>query len=684
MPPPHAEAPATATGRTVAEPPPPRPAEPPPGDIPHFEGGQLAGYVSREGAEQLGLTVVELGDAWTPGVFREEPSLGRAGRQPYRATFLALADEKDERGRRVALNDRHLELFGIFPTFRILRERLADDERHACHEAIDNAPIAGVERALRPGVDVAGQRRRRRQLRWTERRLQRAARQQGVETIEALGALPRYARKVEAYQRQVARIAAISAVQGHLQCDGFLGRRARSGIFDAWTGSAMKAWQRRHMVISLGNRLDQVTRQTLGMASRELDFISALRVLRERVVSATGLIEDGSASGIWEQPLGRQLDPDPEFRWVERLKPLPRGAPDLIGRATEAAAQALGWTSPEAARAWLDEHQPTAVEHQLVALRLPPPPAYHQPHMALRTEIDRGDVWYGFPYTDDGRPRHQPVRRRPTLVIYAQDAAGDIPLVRWNTTIGGWQEEIAPDGTVGMRYKNSDTGPRVWRDVIAGPAWLPPPSTPDEELLRERNGVWELKTSITGPGYESAYGLSLIVHHQVQPARAEGEEPHFWDNGIRSHGSVNYRSILRGYSHGCHRLFNHLAVRMTSFVLSHRNHSVRGQVPAAWSREFIVEDQEEPLRLELDTRGFLFELTPPVPVEVRRGRVRGQPRRPPEAYFPLPSELRAAAEAQALAAEAALPAPAEVYGPPAPPALLSPPPAGAPTPTSQN
>jgi hypothetical protein len=229
------------------------------------------------------------------------------------------------------------------------------------------------------------------------------------------------------------------------------------------------------------------------------------------------------------------------------------------------------------------------------------------------------------------------VNRRPTFVIYARHEGRDIPLVRWNTTIGGWQPEVNPQGGVGLRYKASDVGPRVWRDVIASPAWLPPASTPDDELLRRRGASYTVHRSITGPGYDSAYGLAMVVHHVVQ---GDGSRETDWgDRGIRSHGSVSYRSILRGYSHGCHRLFNHLAVRMTSFLLTHRNHVVRGRLPANYRRVFQPEGAPSPLALEVTTRGYQYELTPPVPVEVLQGNLLAG-ENPPTRFFPLPEQLQ--------------------------------------------
>lgn len=647
------------------------------GDIPVWEDGRQTGFVTPALARERGLTVVDLGDAWAPGVFREDPSLGPAGHQPYRAELVRLQNEDTRRARRDP-TERYLELFGIFPTFDVLRARLADDERHACHEAIDDAPIEALEDSLRPRRRSVARRQARRAV-WLRNRLERVARRRRLDSVDELEEDGRWGRQLRRLRDLEATVDAVRAVQAHLDCEGFLQGRWREGVLDGWTARAIRAWQKKHMIISLASRLDEATRATLATESRELDFRSLLRSLRERVVDATGVIEDGSASNDWGTVLGRQLQVDDEFRWVDRLDPLPNGAPDLVSRHTEAAARALGWTDPAAARAWLEAHHPERADEHLVALPLPPAPDYHAEHMDLRAEIDRGDVWYTFPYTDDGRPRGFPVRRRPTLTIYARGEDGtEHALVRWNTTIGGWQPEVNPEGGVGMRYKESDVGPRVWRDLIASPAWLPPPSTPDEELLRGRPGRWRVNTSITGPGYDSAYGLAMVIHHLV---RDEGTEDEEWrDRGIRSHGSVSYRSILRGHSHGCHRLFNHLAVRMTSFLLAHRHHEVRGRLPASLRRELwppppepaageepsddgaedetaatdgggdapspAPERRGDPLVLEIDTRGYLFELTPPVPVEVLRGRVRGRPSRAPAGFYPLPEELQAQAREQ--------------------------------------
>ncbi len=645
---------------------PEREAPPQRGDIPVYANGQQTGMTTRADAARRGLTILDLGDEWTPRVFDEDPALGTEGQQPYRQRFLRLANEETGRARRHENEDRFLELYGIFPTFHVLQARLTDDQRHACHDAVDDTPIEAMERAMRPGADIQAQRRRARAVSWLRDRLEEHAHRRRLESIDELEGDRRWGRDLRQLRQLEAALAAIHSVQGHLRCEGFLSSRAQDGVLDAWTGQAIRTWQSKNMIISLASQLDEATRRSLTMDTRELDLLSVLRALRERVASAAGLIEDGTASGQWETVADRHIDLDDEFHYASRLEPLTDGAPDLIGRATDAAARALGWTDPAAARAWLDANARERQPHRYVAVELPPLPEYHSDHMDLRVEIDRGDVWYTFPYTDDGRPRGFPVRRRPTTVIYARHQGRDVPLVRWNTTIGSWQPEINPQGGVGLRYKESDVGPRVWRDVVASPAWLPPPSTPDDELLSRRRGQWVVKHSITGPGYDSAYGLAMVIHHLVRGAGTADDD---WvDNGIRSHGSVNYRSILRGNSHGCHRLFNHLAVRMTSFLLRHRDHVVRGRIPALFRRELQPEANAEtgevpdPLTLEIDTRGYLFELTPPVPVEVLEGTIHGTPHRAPVGFFPLPEELQEQARQEIAAdpsgAGAGTPAPA--------------------------
>ena len=181
--------------------------------------------------------------------------------------------------------------------------------------------------------------------------------------------------------------------------------------------------------------------------------------------------------------------------------------------------------------------------------------------------IDRGDIWYEFPYDDQGRERPQPVQRRPTLTLFTTYLGEKIPLARYGTTIGGWRSEMI-DGTEMWKYKNSPVGPRVWRQIVAAPVWLAPPGTTARTLLTRGKGKGGYVVNLheIGPSYASAYGLVAAYHSRFKEGEA-GEVELQGDEGIRTHGSVDYMSIMQRHSHGCHRLHNHIAVRLMSFVL---------------------------------------------------------------------------------------------------------------------
>jgi hypothetical protein len=74
------------------------------------------------------------------------------------------------------------------------------------------------------------------------------------------------------------------------------------------------------------------------------------------------------------------------------------------------------------------------------------------------------------------------------------------------------------------------------------------------------------------------------------------------DNGLRTHGSVDYMSILRRFSHGCHRLYNMDAVRLFSFVLLHRAYTRQGQQDVGVRRNLDVEGKT--YNMKIDTRGY--------------------------------------------------------------------------------
>jgi hypothetical protein len=251
--------------------------------------------------------------------------------------------------------------------------------------------------------------------------------------------------------------------------------------------------------------------------------------------------------------------------------------------------------------------------------------------MDLRVEIDRGDVFYETPGRAAAARTKLRAVRAPSFVLYAREGDRDRPLVRWTTTIGGWKKERTDEGEIALKYKESDVGERFWRQIVAAPAWLPPESTPETDLLREsKDGTFALKNDLIQPGFRNAYGLVMLIHEQ---AVERGGQMRWADHGIRTHGSVDYRSIARGESHGCHRLYNQLALRLSGYLLAHRPHVRRGTLRVGYHR--TLQWQDQPVELDIPSRGYLYELDPPVPVQVLTGRIAGEVQKPLSSLLPL-------------------------------------------------
>ncbi|HEX8106511.1 MAG TPA: hypothetical protein VF516_02235, partial [Kofleriaceae bacterium] len=301
----------------------------------------------------------------------------------------------------------------------------------------------------------------------------------------------------------------------------------------------------------------------------------------------------------------RELEPEATWR-VRGHELLDGAAPDLISRATEAAARALGWQDAGSTQAFLDAL--AAAPSRIIGVPLPAPPPYHRAGMTLSVEIDRGDVWR------DAAPRWHDAPRRSALILYALDGEQRIPLVRWPTTIGGWQWQKV-DGDVEERWKESPVGPRVWRDLFVGPRWLPPDSTPDRELVRGSDGHAVLAREQLGPSYRAAFGLVAFVH---LVSEQEHGQVVLEDQGIRTHGTGNLTSLANGVSHGCHRLLGRDVVRLADFVLAHHDHVRHGEAPTYYRR---VVRYGASFPIAIDSLGYRIELVPPIPVDVLPGRI---------------------------------------------------------------
>ncbi|HEY5925640.1 MAG TPA: L,D-transpeptidase family protein, partial [Kofleriaceae bacterium] len=453
---------------------------------------------------------------------------------------------------------------------------------------------------------------------WLAKQLETERAKRKLATVDTLETDPKWRERYIRWRKLDELHMGLLTAQQKLHCEGWLVAKEVSGEFGWRMGDAVEYFQRRNFLMPT-ERLDKETREAMLLDSRELDFRLALRVLRERVVEAAGIIEDGTAGNGPQPVLGRVLDPA-AMRAARGHKPMANAAPDLVGAATEAAAKQLGWTGPAEVRAFFDKF-PAGTR---VAIALPPVPSYYKPHMELSVAIDRGDIYY------EDRPKYHYINRRPTLVLYVDDAGTKRPLVRWPTTIGGWADHRMKSGWLVQKWKESEVGPRIWRDLTAAPTWLPPKTTPDKDLVRNLyNGHWALKTDLLGPGPRSAYGMVLFEHLQIVKLR-DGTE-RLDNNGIGTHGSSSVTSIVSGTSHGCHRLYNQLAVRLADFVLHHREYVVKGEEKVMYRRNIW---HRESFKAEVDTRGFVYEMTPPIPVSVSKGNILSKKKTPPRNSAP--------------------------------------------------
>ncbi|HEX8114824.1 MAG TPA: peptidoglycan-binding domain-containing protein, partial [Kofleriaceae bacterium] len=277
-----------------------------------WRDGHAVGERCRGDASEHELAILDLSDDWVPPVFAADEDSGPG----YRPIYLALAQERfADAGGDAALApaDRYFELFGIAPSLGVVRARLGDEARHRCHAAIDDAPLAAApERIIgETGAQAAARIASARGLR-AELEHDRARRK--LADLEALAAVDAYYRRaVDRLTALEAYLAAVRTLQAHLECDGLFTSPPADEAYTWQTSEAVARFQRGAMILPTGI-VDAATRDALALGSRERDFRTALRVLRERVAAATGLIEDGTAGTGPRTVLGRELEPEATWR----------------------------------------------------------------------------------------------------------------------------------------------------------------------------------------------------------------------------------------------------------------------------------------------------------------------------------------------------------------------------------
>ena len=590
------------------------------------ERDRIDRIVDGDEARARGLTLVDLSDGWAPNIFDDGVAADRAVLpNRYRAIFTGLASNRsDGDGQPLSPGEQNfLELYGIPPTLSVLRERFVADAQRTCDPTFDTNKMLAVD-----AIETWGATTEQKELnRHVQRglRLEAARANANAETLEALAVTdPRFAKEVKAHLRTEAERESFAEVEKRLLCEGLMDpAKHKPGRYDSAMRKAMIDFQQKHTIMDQAD----IRRSTLEALARPLlvnDFAALRRSLSERVAQAGAIIEDGSAPA---SPTGPATYPGSDGAR--------HPVPDLVSAATDALLARLGIVTAQDALAFFRRLPPEAFRWLRVPVRFPPLPEYYSAKMDLSAEIDRGDIWYDFPYDDAGVRQPQPRERYPAFTLYVKWRGERVPLCRWRTTIGGWRGELASDGQEYFRYKDSDVGPRVWRHIVAAPVWIPPPSSPVGSMVKEKrvNGMFMKVTNFdeTGPGYLSAYGLAAAIHEQV---RRTSEGTTYFDNGIRTHGSFDYMSLRGRFSHGCHRLHNHLAVRLFSFVVKHRRVRTLGSIALAFRRSFWVKG--EIFEMRLPSRGFYYELDPPLPVETLEGRIKGTRLKPVVGYVRKP------------------------------------------------
>ena len=608
----HAKQPAPPPPPVVAEDDVPEPEEP----VHIYEKGRFVRVEEHLKALRDGYTVIDLSNDWAPYILGDCQHGGVCFRNDYRATFVALANQRPIPEGAIDPEGPYVELFGINPTLSLLRQRIEEDSHKACIAHLEYDALQEFDGflAYQPGADTSWIRK---QAQATRYGATRVSKRLGLDGPDALKDVPEQRVLYDRYHEADVRLRALLQAQERVKCEGLLraGTHIRSGAFDLATHLALAAFERKNRVFGWGF-VGRDTIEHLRRTPEDGHYQTFLRMLEERIADGARVLEDGSAA---EAPGAPET-----FRTVDgRDEPLR----NVLAEYREATLRELGLETREKLFAWLAGKTDEELEKYKVAVRLPPPPAYYGPAMELSVEVDRGDVWYDFPWDDEGNPIAQPVRRRPHLTLFTTYNGQKIPVAYFGTTIGGWRSEHI-DGEEYYAYKNSDVGDRVWRKIYAAPIWIPPDTTPVAGLLTDprANGRRQVNYQEFGPGYASAYGLVAAFNEQPV-TRPDGTTVYF-DYGIRTHGSVDYMSIMARQSHGCHRLYNHIAIRLFDFVLRHRNHTVEGQTVVNYGRNFEVDGR--PYKLELHSRGYLFEVDPPVPVTVTDGRIMGRVHRPIE------------------------------------------------------
>ena len=582
--------------------------------------------VDADAARARGLTVVDLSDAWAP------PCSSGASYRIGVHVGLA-ADRGDGDGQPLAAGERnYLELYGIPPALSVLRRRFLIDAAGAlrarvrrgrrCSPSIEirtwgastEQKELAKHRRARHGCEAARAAARRRR---PGRRSPRAATR----------ARPATRRSTCASRRSGSRS---REVEKRLACEGLMdARKHKPGAYDTEMRTAMLDFQQKHAVMDQAD-IKRATLEALARPPLENDFLALARVLTERAMHA-GRLHRGRQR--------RRVD----LR-IRRIRPTSArtaratASPTSRRRRRDATLNALGIATPDDAVAFFRRHPRDDFRWLKVAVRLPPPPEYYSRAMDLSVEIDRGDVWYDFPFDAAGVRQPQPRERFPQLHAVRQvarraRAARALADDRRRLARPSWpatgRSTTATRAPTSARASGATSSPRR-----SGSRRASSPLGVDGEGEARRRAPTCASPTTT----RRAPAICPPTAWSPRSTRRCASGPdgaRFFDNGIRTHGSFDYLSLRGRFSHGCHRLYNQLGdapVQLRARAPQAR--ASPGRWPLGYRRAFY--SRGEVFEMRLPSRGFYRELDPPMPVDVLEGRIKGTLTKPIAGYVPKP------------------------------------------------
>jgi hypothetical protein len=587
--------------------------------------------IEKEKATEKNYFFIDFGDNWVPYLFTEQSSPGETKQKNnYRSTFLALAQNRtteDSKKLKKGQNN-YLELYGIPPTLSVLQKRFLNDAQKKCSRELDWDLFTRLKNKMTYSRShprkyfFRFRHARKKYLRWARRKGIKKTLEHAKEAENSKKKLPS---RLRIFIRAKNRLAAVNEMRKRFICEGIVkANYLRKNYFDLNMRRAIRKFEKKHKIYNWGHLTKKIWKK-LSNSLLENNFQSLKRVISTRVAHSLAIFEDGTTK-------------------VQTKDGIKKG-PDLIGKYTKLVMQDLGIDTPQKALSWFQSYSPEYFNNLKIAFKLPALPEYYSDNMEFYIKISVGDVWYDVPYTPDGKRKYAPRGMLPHLYLYTVYKGRKIMLSSTGTTAGGWKKEYK-DKQIFMKYKSSDLGPKEWKYIVAAPVWFPPKSTPPSDLTTKANIKGRYRTVVKwktlGPSYASAYGLVMAPHTTTITRNGKEED---LDRGIRTHGSVNYMSIKVGFSHGCHRLYNHLALRIFSNILKHRQHSRIGQKKADWTH-FVPGDNGKTLRIHQKTKGYYYQLEPPVKILVTRRYIVGKVKQPikeliriPDKKYPEESDL---------------------------------------------